>query len=809
VRIADLIRPHLAGITRVVDLNTGSVDLAPQLHLPDGMHYERMGPNERTDERFGAGDFVIGVMGPDPGRHGDPDDVIRALERVDAGARGMLLFGHETAELPYHRLLDVFGSRRCQVLQLASVVHASMHSGAVFERVERLQAPRDYAGVGLTDAELAAAHADELGLELRIANEYLFSAFVARRARARLVDLERAAARAAGIEARIGELTQEVSRLNHALGQRERQLKTTTARLANVETSTSTKLGQTLVSVARNPARGVVRLPLDLRRLWVQRGAHARKPAPPLPPVTPPEQPRPKEERRFLSHTAMELSPRDRPVIVGVVRPETAAALDPDAVVNAVTPNDARAVLERTDPDLVLIETAAFRPGQPWAYAGSFGAVERDRELYELIDAARALQKPVALWRNVPFFEAVGLVDLERRCDLLLRGEQDDGRSDGTSWERGVQLATYNPIGVPADRAATPVYVGTWDRRQSPAQRELTERLLAATVPEGLRIHVDAATLDGAESFPSSLRPSVSGTVHWTEAPALYRASGLFLASPFSVRRAAHAVATRPLEQLATGARLISGPNEVLEAALEGHVTTVANPEGAAAAVRAATAKGPNDFRVVRTALRHLFTNHATRVMLGDLVRLAGLRTDPVRQRDVTIVAAADDSEAAYRIVESGARPVFRAREQVILAAGRPLEREAFGSMVGDEVDLQIASDGTGNSLELSLDRFGHAPWLTLWSAQESYPETHLLDLAVAAEFSRADAVGYSDGEWPQFVAGLPLTSSLVRRDAVALLRDGGDSPARDVSLERIGRQGARLLAVPPEAPSGEVAPWS
>jgi hypothetical protein len=806
MRIADLIRPHLTGITRVVDLNTGSVDLAPQLHLPEGMRYERIGPQERAGERFGAGDFVIAVMGPDPGRHGDPDDVIHALERVDAGARGMLLFGHETAELPYHRLLDVFGSRRCQVLQLASVVHASMHSGAVFERVEELQPPRDYAGEPLTEAELAAAGADDLTLRLRMANEFLFSAFVARRARARLVDLERAAARAAGIEARIGELTQEVSRLNHALGQRERQLKSTAARLATVESSTSTRLGQTLVSVARNPARGVVRLPLDLRRLWTQRGARSRKPPPPLLPVTPPEQPRPREERRFLAHTAMPLEPRDRPVILGVLRPETAAALEPDAVVNAVAPNDARAVLDRTDPDLVLIETAAFRAGQPWAFAGSFGAVERDQELYELIDAARAMQRPVALWRNVPFFEALGLVDIERRCDLLLRGEQDDGRSGGTSWERGVQLARYNPIGASAERARAPIYVGSWDRRQSPAQRELTERLLAATVPEGLRIHVDAATVDGAETFPSSLRSSVSGTLHWPQAVQLYRMSGLFLASPFSVRRAAHAVAPRPLEQLATGARLMSGPNEVLEAALEGHLTTVASPEAAVAAVRAAAAQEPGGYDDMRAALRHLFTNHSTRVMLADLARLVGLRSDPERQRDITIVAAAGDTDAAYRIVESVARQVWRPRELVIVAAGRPLERESFGSMVGDEIDLQIVRDGTGHGLAGRLDQFGRSPWVTLWSAQGAYSETHLLDLAVAAEFSRADGVGYREPNWPRFVDDLPLESSLLRRDAVALLRDGDGQPVAGASLAHIGSKGARLLAVPLETAAHETA---
>ena len=67
---------------------------------------------------------------------------------------------------------------------------------------------------------------------------------------------------------------------------------------------------------------------------------------------------------------AFAAEPRIRPVVAGILTDSTASALAHDAVVNRVGPNDARLVVERTEPDIVLVETAALGPGRPWAHAG-------------------------------------------------------------------------------------------------------------------------------------------------------------------------------------------------------------------------------------------------------------------------------------------------------------------------------------------------------------------------------------------------------------------------------------------------------
>ena len=87
-------------------------------------------------------------------------------------------------------------------------------------------------------------------------------------------------------------------------------------------------------------------------------------------------------------------------------------------------------------------------------------------------------------------------------CDAVVRGDL------------GVQLRRFNPIGLPGERSADPLYIEAVGSRPEPGGRRLLRQLTGEDRP-AVRI----------------------AEVPWRELPERYRRNGLFLAA--SARRAA------------------------------------------------------------------------------------------------------------------------------------------------------------------------------------------------------------------------------------------------------------------------------
>ena len=319
---------------------------------------------------------------------------------------------------------------------------------------------------------------------------------------------------------RIG-LAAERDRLARTLRDTRLQLAMTQARLSALEGSATLTLGRTLVRAARRPWSRGVQLPLDLIRLWRERGGLTGPGAAALALASAQLSDLAGVGERFLVR-----ADRARPgragrlgrisppglVITGVLSTQSCATLAPDAAVFPLLPHDADVMLESVGADLVLIEAAAMLASSAWAYAGDPAAADRGRRLGRLIAAARALGKPVIFIRNVPAHLAPGLDWVAASCDAVC----DDGF--------GVQLGRFNPIGLAGQRPSDPVYAGPRDPREPPAVRALLDSLTGAAGPV-----------------------TVTGEIAWRRRPALYREHALFVTvSPDQAR-----------EQLACGARVI------------------------------------------------------------------------------------------------------------------------------------------------------------------------------------------------------------------------------------------------------------
>src|SRR5215472_9635562 len=355
-------------------------------------------------------------------------------------------------------------------------------------------------------------------------------------------------------------LAAERDRLARTLRDTRLQLAMTQARLSALEDSATLTLGRTLVRAARRPWSRGVQLPLDLIKLWRERGALTGPGAATLALASAQLNDLAGVGERFLSAlTAPGLgapgaasagfSPPGL-VITGVLSAESCATLAPDAAVHPLLPHDADVMLESTGADLVLIEAAAMLAGSAWAYAGDPAAADRGRRLGRLIAAARALGKPVIFVRNVPAHLAPGLDWVAASCDAVA----DDGF--------GVQLARFNPIGVAGQRPSDPVYAGPRDPREPPAVRALLDSLTGGAGPV-----------------------TVTGEIAWRRRPALYREHALFVTVSADQAR----------EQLASGARVIMVTGE--QARLQEQIA-------------AARGERPHSEAEAFPELREIFTGH-------------------------------------------------------------------------------------------------------------------------------------------------------------------------------------------------------
>jgi hypothetical protein len=466
-------------------------------------------------------------------------------------------------------------------------------------------------------------------------------------------------------------------------------------------------------------------------------------------------------ERLHLAYSAAEVGPRTKLVIGGILRDETAAAFGPDAIIHRLNPNDGLMTLERVDPDIVLIETGAFSAGRPWAYAGSGSAVDRDRALLDLLDGSRRLGRPTVLWKSPAVPEPVGIAPFEGRFDLIVGDARDTPDLD--LWHPGVQGAVFNAHDLDPTRSLPPLFVGAWDPRAAHIDRELLLRLLEVAAEMGLEIRVDSRALGGVEAFPEAIRAIVQGPVDFSATAELYRSRPVVIADSLGnvdgLRRA--------LEALACGARIVGLPNPVLAAVAGYEGAFVSIADGVEAAVRLAVSANPLDEQALRPVARRIFATHAVPTALATLTSRLGLRTDPLRQRSIAVLIRVDEQTGG--MIEALRAQTYRPREVVVAVdAGSGIPDGTLSALSAFGMAIRVTTEAADDHDWRALAAAASQPWVMAWPHGWIDRHDALLDLAVAAESSRAGAVGYVPGSSAHFVSDLPLRGTLVRRELLS-----------------------------------------
>jgi hypothetical protein len=223
----------LAGeTTSVVEVGTGA--LGDLLRVPEEVEHRRYAPDESAP--FDAGTVVVGLIGPKPDAHVEPDAVAPALRLLPVGGRAVLLLGWPVDELPYHLLLGPLVDADCQVLQvvpLDRVPRHGAHCAVLAARVTRIAPPRAY----LDDTPIALT-GDEPALPamLRLSAEYAFGDLVARALRRHLDD---ARDRLDTQQQRIRALELDLKARDERIEATERRLEATRDDLARMRAATA------------------------------------------------------------------------------------------------------------------------------------------------------------------------------------------------------------------------------------------------------------------------------------------------------------------------------------------------------------------------------------------------------------------------------------------------------------------------------------------------------------------------------------------------------------------------------------------
>jgi hypothetical protein len=511
----------------------------------------------------------------------------------------------------------------------------------------------------------------------------------------------------------------QVARLRAALRDREARVIELEERLTALESSTTMQFGRVVAAAARRPGRGVVRLPRQLYRLW------KRKDAP---------QAQSSGERRGHLDLAgfdrpedrMLVSSTDRLTIAGVLGPDARAAAADCARVVPLLPHDATLALDSADADLVIVDAAAGAPGGPWANLGEPGVYDREQTLAALMETARDRGLPVVLWGEALWPESLG-------------SETQGGETFGSATPPGLARLAWSAIGTPGVslRRFNPVGAGARDPRPlmvEPPRARVPLRVRRAA--DGIAAEIDART---ATSDHASL-------------PGLLRRSAVTLAlTPGQV-----------LEQLAAGALVRCPPPlaDRLPDDLRDHVHDDVHDH-----VRdVATDYDP------LPALRTIFLRYATPVRLAALCESLGLDADPLRDRQVAVVAEVHGADAARGLVAALLAQTYRPAEAVVTGPGAPV---AAAELAAQGVDVHAALADVRSA------------WVAPWPAGD-VPATYLLDLGCAAECSGADVVG--PGSSAPYAFAADVEPALVRREPYL---SGG-------TVTDWAARGARLLCFDP-----------
>jgi hypothetical protein len=731
-RLRDVVEPRISGTKRVLDLSDGGW-IAGFLHLPEGMDLVPTRAEELATA-IQPDDLVVDAVSVRAGEDGLLASVRTVVSQLVPGATAVLLTRDTAGDLPLDRIERITAFAGCQLLEIAELAYPEWPTAVV---VGGGADPRP-GEEGTAPVGSAVLVRGSLGGALGRAP----------------------AAAADGAVAGVGE--NQAAQLRAQIDEQQLTIARMRREMKALRSSLGLQVGSALVEAAKSPS-AVPRLPVRLVRIWRRRRRGGGKsPGAQQPAVTaarPAELVAVSEDSRLLAWSP---EPADRtvlPEIFGIVTDSAAEMLTHHSTLRRLMPHEARLALDRGLPDVVLIQASALLAPSPWGHTGTpGGAVSHARALYDMTVMAGVLGVPVVVWQDIRPSMTPALATQLRRADLVIGDGQTAGA--GRPWSPGVSLAAFHPVAkTPTGKVlVVPEVRAVAAGPEARARRELGRAGLAAEHP--------------------LWSPTLADAV---------RTHAVALASPFGGGRPS-AVSDLTLASIATGARVLSGPNDNLLGAFPSVVVPVNDPAAVAGAAETVLRMAEPTSAERRLNLRHIFDTEATPVRLGWLAAALGLRSDPLAPRQVTVVIDGADERDTAVAIDDLLSQTHRPARVLITADG--VSDRALDEIRALGIDVAVRPRAPWPALAGATD----SAWVLMWrTGAAAAPRGLLHDLLAASETVPADVIGAAgssaDASYGRFVESLPIEGSLIRRDVLPQL-------GSDTDLRVLAERGLRLFAV-------------
>jgi len=459
--------------------------------------------------------------------------------------------------------------------------------------------------------------------------------------------------------------------------------------------------------------------------------------------------------------------------IAGIVSDDLRSMVEPDCHLITFRPDNWDVTLESRRPHMLLVESTTRGNDGSWEYrigaaphADSAGV----QDLRELVGWCRANGTQTVFWYTLgpsdaeSFVEAASLFDhviaTERDAALRLQRAPELHSHQVLVVPLGVQPATNSPVGAslaPSTCAIAPIVPSA----ESTA-------LIAAAQATGLRVY----TLPGDEVPPELLPHAVV-----VEARALERCVA---AHAVYLNTDPRGLPVRVLNALASGAGVVSVPNQTLENALGSVVSFPRTTEDGKEAIEQLLAGSPRS----AAGLGAVLAEHTVAHRIAAIARAAGFDVDEGAETRFTAIALAADAGHGALLTRGFEEAGLWAGEVLVGVPGAIPVEEADPS---PSIVRLVPLDPHSSSSEQvqTLARMAAQPWLALLEGVSD--ADRIAELLRAKRFANADVIGV--GEDYAFAAGVDLECAVARRDVVAAR---GWPPEPHWS-----REGVRIFTVP------------
>ena len=463
--------------------------------------------------------------------------------------------------------------------------------------------------------------------------------------------LEVAEGRLGSRDAELAKRDAELQRLRATARNRERSLALAEARLEKAQQRAEHFKGS-LVEIRSGRAYRLMRILWRLRRPF--RRAPKNGDATPDPPAAaddsdPAQVPAPASPPPALAtssrYSGATRQAGERLRVASILDEMSAACFAPECDLAPLALDGWAAQLDERAPDLLLVESAWNGNGGEWQYR----IAEYPRKdlvglpaLRALLDGCRERGIPTAFWNKEDpvhferFAEAASLFDhvftTDARCVERYRA-LPGGERTVTPLPFAAQPRIHNPAAAVPERSASPCFAGAWYRDRHPDRRRSLAGLLDAARPYGLVIYDRSfGGDDGAFGFPERFAPHILGKLPYERILDVYKSHRVFL-NANSVADSPTMCSRRVFELAACDTAILSTPGAALAALLgEGTVAEAGDEGSAAAALEQLLGDDAERRRRTRAARRAVFAAHTYGERLATIAETAGLDASSLRR---------------------------------------------------------------------------------------------------------------------------------------------------------------------------------